>query len=181
MKKTCLILVVFAFLVSCASTAQSPEPSLKAGANAPDFSLVDVSGNPVKLSEFKEKKNIVLIFYTDFREGGNTNWPTCSVQLGELQERLSEIEKLNAEVIAISSKGDQQDVEKIRRHLGLTFTLIPKPNRKVAEDFGVWNRYRNRAVATIVIDKKGRIRFIEVSNSDDRTSASKIIRELQGI
>jgi cytochrome oxidase Cu insertion factor (SCO1/SenC/PrrC family) len=73
MKKTCLILVVFAFLVSCASTAQSPEPSLKAGANAPDFSLVDVSGNPVKLSEFKEKKNIVLIFYTDFREGGNTN------------------------------------------------------------------------------------------------------------
>ena len=73
MKKTGLILVVFAFLVSCASTSQSPEPSLKAGDNAPDFSLVDVSGNPVKLSEFKEKKNIVLIFYTDFREGGNTN------------------------------------------------------------------------------------------------------------
>jgi len=103
------------------------------------------------------------------------------VQLGELQERISEIEKLNAEVIAISSKGDQQDVEKIKRILGLTFTLIPKPSQKVAEDFGVWNRYRNRAVATIVIDKKGRIRFREVSNSDDRTSASKIIRELQGI
>jgi len=103
------------------------------------------------------------------------------VQLGELQERISEIEKLNAEVIAISSKGDQQDVEKIKRILGLTFTLIPKPNQKVAEDFGVWNQYRNRAVATIVIDKKGRIRFREVSNSDDRTSASKIIRELQSI
>jgi peroxiredoxin len=103
------------------------------------------------------------------------------VQLGELQERISEIEKLNAEVIAISSMGDQQDVEQIKKALGLTFTLIPKPNRKVAEDFGVWNRYRNRAVATIVIDKKGRIRFLEASNSDDRTSASKIIRELQGI
>jgi len=103
------------------------------------------------------------------------------VQLGEVQERIAEIEKLNAEVIAVSSKGDQQDVEKMQRNLGLTFTLIPKPNRKVAEDFGVWNRYRNRAVATIVVDKKGRIRFIEVSNSDDRTSASKIISELQGI
>ena len=103
------------------------------------------------------------------------------MQLGEVQERLSDIEKLNAEVIAISSKGDQQDVIKMKRHLGLTFTLIPKPNRKVAEDFGVWNQYRNRAVATIVIDKKGRIRFIEVSNSDDRTSASKIIKELQRI
>jgi peroxiredoxin len=103
------------------------------------------------------------------------------VQLGELQERISEIETLNAEVIAISSKGDQQDVERIKSHLGLTFTLIPKPNRKVAEEFGVWNRNRNRAVATIVIDKNGSIRYKEVSNSDDRTSASKIIRELQAI
>jgi peroxiredoxin len=103
------------------------------------------------------------------------------VQLGELQEQISEIEKLNAEVIAIASKGDQQDVERSKRLLGLTFTLIPKPNKKVAEDFGVWNQSRNRAVATIVIDKNGRIRFKEVSNSDDRTSASKIIRELQSI
>jgi hypothetical protein len=25
------------------------------------------------LSDFKEKKHIVLIFYTDYREGGNSN------------------------------------------------------------------------------------------------------------
>ena len=73
MKKTGLILMVFAFLVSCASTAQSPELSPKVGEDAPDFSLVDLSGNPVRLSDFKEKKNLVLIFYTDYREGGNTN------------------------------------------------------------------------------------------------------------
>jgi len=103
------------------------------------------------------------------------------VQLGELQEQISEIKKLNTEVIAIASKGDQQDVEKSKRVLKLTYTLIPKPNRKVAEDFGVWNKYRNRAVATVILDENGRIRFIEVSNSDYRTSASKIIKELQGI
>ena len=73
MKKTGLILVVFAFLVSCASTAQSPEPSPKIGENAPDFSLKDVSGRVVSLSDFKEKKNVVLIFYTNHREGGNSN------------------------------------------------------------------------------------------------------------
>jgi len=73
MKKVGLILVVFAFLISCASTGQSPELSPKVGENAPDFSLVDVSGNQVRLSDFKEKKNIVLIFYTDYREGGNSN------------------------------------------------------------------------------------------------------------
>ncbi len=103
------------------------------------------------------------------------------MQLGELQEQISEIKKLNTEVIAIASKGDQQDVEKSKRVLKLTYTLIPKPNRKVAEDFGVWNKYRNRAVATVILDENGRIRFTEVSNSDYRTSASKIIRELQAI
>ena len=73
MKKIGLIMAIFAFLVSCASTAQSPELSRKVGEIAPDFSLVDVSGNQVKLSDFNEKKNIVLIFYTNYREGGNTN------------------------------------------------------------------------------------------------------------
>jgi cytochrome oxidase Cu insertion factor (SCO1/SenC/PrrC family) len=73
MKQTGMILAVFALLISCASTAQSPELSPKVGEDAPDFSLVDISGNPVRLSDFREKKNLVLIFYTDYREGGNTN------------------------------------------------------------------------------------------------------------
>jgi hypothetical protein len=71
MKKIGLILVVIAFLVSCASTAQSPEPSLKEGDTAPDFTLIDVSGNEVRLSDFRGNKKVVLIFYTNHREGGD--------------------------------------------------------------------------------------------------------------
>lgn len=71
MKKIGLIVLVFAFLVSCASTTQSPEPSLKVGDTAPDFSLIDVSGNEVRLSDFRGKKKVVLIFYTNHKEGGN--------------------------------------------------------------------------------------------------------------
>ena len=61
MKKIGLILVVFAFWVGCASTGRSPGE----GDPAPYFSVVDVSGNEVRLTDFKEKKNIVLIFYDD--------------------------------------------------------------------------------------------------------------------
>ena len=67
MKKIGLILVVFAFLVYCASDGQSQEVSAKVGDNAPDFSLVDVFGNEVRLSDFKGKKNVVLVFYSDGR------------------------------------------------------------------------------------------------------------------
>ena len=177
MKKIGLIFVVSALLVGYAYTGQSPE----VGDKAPDFNLLDVSGNEVRLSDFEGKKNVVLIFYSSYKDGSNPQWPTCTMQLSEVQKRISEINNLNAEVIAISTKGDQQDVENSKSLLGLTFTLIPKPNRKVAEDFGVWPKYMDRAVATIIIDKKGIIRFKEVSKSTHRTSAPKIINELQGI
>jgi peroxiredoxin len=65
MKKIGLILGVFAFLVYCASDGQSQEVSPKVGDNAPDCSLVDASGNEIRLGDFKGKKNVVLVFYAD--------------------------------------------------------------------------------------------------------------------
>jgi peroxiredoxin len=61
MKKIGLILVVFAFLINGASAGQSPE----IGEGAPDFTLVGVSGDELRLSDYKGKKNVVLIFYAE--------------------------------------------------------------------------------------------------------------------
>ena len=63
MKKIGFILVVFAFLAYCPSAGQSQE----VGDNAPDFSLVDASGKEIKSSDFKGKKNVVLIFYSEHK------------------------------------------------------------------------------------------------------------------
>ena len=65
MKKIGLILVVFAFLVYWASAGKSQEVSPEVGDQAPDFSLVDVSGNEIRLGDFKGKKNVVLVFYSE--------------------------------------------------------------------------------------------------------------------
>ena len=61
MKKIVFILIGFLLLTGCASTGSSPT----VGDQAPDFSLVDVSGNEVRLGDFKGKKNVALIFYAD--------------------------------------------------------------------------------------------------------------------
>ena len=63
MKTITLVFCVIALLAGCASTEQSPAPSPEAPDYAPDFSLVDVSGNEVRLSDFKGQKNVVLVIY----------------------------------------------------------------------------------------------------------------------
>ena len=63
MKKIALIMVVFASLVFCPSDGQS----LEVGDNAPDFSLVDVSGKEITLGDFKGNKNVVLVFYSEHK------------------------------------------------------------------------------------------------------------------
>ena len=63
MKKIILILLVFSLLLYCAYAGQFQGVSPKIGDPAPDFSLVAVSGRRIRLSDFKGKKNVVLVFY----------------------------------------------------------------------------------------------------------------------
>jgi cytochrome oxidase Cu insertion factor (SCO1/SenC/PrrC family) len=56
-----------------AALAQQPAPPkthLKVGDPAPDFTLIDTNRQPVKLSDFKGKKNVVLAFYVLAFTGG---------------------------------------------------------------------------------------------------------------
>ena len=100
----------------------------------------------------------------------------CIQQLGGLQEKISEFEKLNAEVIAIAKMGDQFDVETTKSAYKISYTLIPKPNRAIVEDFGV----SGNKFGVIIIDKKGRIRYKDISIYMQH-SVTIILRELQGI
>ena len=162
MKKTALIFVAFALLFSCASTIKSP----KEGKTAPDFNVTDVSGDEVRMSDYKGKKNLVLVFYSD------STWPYSRTQLGGLQRKISEINELDTEVIAFATEGNQNDVEITKNDLNITFTLIPTPNRQVANDFGV-NTYD-----TIIIDKNGIIRS---QVGQVFPTASSTIKKLQAL
>jgi cytochrome oxidase Cu insertion factor (SCO1/SenC/PrrC family) len=68
MINTTLVLTTLASFLSGAFLAfaqqVTPPPThLKVGDPAPDFTLVDQNNQPVKLSDFKGKKNVVLAFY----------------------------------------------------------------------------------------------------------------------
>jgi peroxiredoxin len=96
-------------------------------------------------------------------------------QLVELQERISEINKLDGEVIAFSTRDNKHFVKSTKSVNRLTYTLIPAPNSSVTEKFGV----KSGGEGVIVIDKKGRIRYKNANLS--HASSSLLIRELQGL
>lgn len=77
MRKTLLssILVSAVLLTSAAFAAgqdqsSPPDPTIKVGDNAPDFTMPDQNGKQVKLSDFRGKKNVVLAFYVFAFTGG---------------------------------------------------------------------------------------------------------------
>ena len=71
MKKILLPALLLALAsVALAQQPAAPKTSLKVGDAAPDFTLIDTNRKPVKLSDFKGKKNVVLAFYVLAFTGG---------------------------------------------------------------------------------------------------------------
>ncbi|MSO20135.1 MAG: redoxin domain-containing protein [Acidobacteria bacterium] len=66
--------LALALLLPMAAQAQEPPAEImskfKVGDVAPDFTLPDQAGKPVKLSDFRGKKNVVLAFYVLAFTGG---------------------------------------------------------------------------------------------------------------
>ena len=52
------------------ATPPAPITSVKLGDLAPDFTLPDQSGKPVRLADFRGQKNVVLAFYVLAFTGG---------------------------------------------------------------------------------------------------------------
>ena len=69
MKKLLLCLMAPAFLGITGAQAP-PKTHLKVGDIAPDFTLKDQNWKPVKLSDYRGKKNVILAFYVLAFTGG---------------------------------------------------------------------------------------------------------------
>jgi len=65
-----LLLAAAAISATAADQPATPDPKIKVGDTAPDFTLRDQTGKEVKLSDFHGKKNVVLAFYVFAFTGG---------------------------------------------------------------------------------------------------------------
>ncbi len=126
------------------------------GKKAPDFSLPDDQGRPVKLSSFRGKK-VILYFYP------KDDTPGCTTQACGFRDRYEEIQEKNAVVIGISKYSGESHV-KFKSKYNLPFILLSDPDHKVIEKYGAWGDkvfMGKKSVGILrshfVIDEQGKI------------------------
>lgn len=64
------LIALFSAIAFAQAAPAAPTTKLKVGDMAPDFTLTDTNGSPVKLSDFRGKKSVVLAFYVLAFTGG---------------------------------------------------------------------------------------------------------------
>jgi len=134
--------------------------SVDVGAKAPDFTLHNQNREDVTLSEELKKGPVVLAFFPAAFSG------TCQQEMCTLRDSASALNKVNAQVLGISTDtffalkawGDQHK---------LGFPLLSDYNKDVIPKYGVLNPdmigMKNIAKrAVFVIDRSGVVRHREV-------------------
>jgi peroxiredoxin len=131
-----------------------PEP----GATAPDFTLKDQNNQEVRLSDFRGRKAVLLVFYPLAFSG------TCQGELNEVASHLDDYQNDDVQILTVSVDSTWSHRVWADRD-GFTFPLLADfwPHGEVARAYGVLNDvagFANRG--TFVIDDTGVIRFAEM-------------------
>jgi peroxiredoxin len=129
------------------------------GSVAPDFELTNQHGQKVSLASFRDKKNVVVLFYPFAFSG------ICTGELCALRDDLAPFQNDQVELLAIScdpmsSLKAFADAEKYEFSLLADFW----PHGEVAKKYGVFQDERGFSTrGTFVIDKSGVIRWSVVN------------------
>ena len=130
---------------------------LDAGAQAPDFTLKDQNGRPVTLSDYRDRKNVLLVFFPLAFTG------ICQGELDEIRDHLSRYQNDDTETLTVSV-GPPPTHKIWATESGFLFPVLSDfwTHGAVAQSYGVFNSdagIANRG--TFVIDRSGVIRFAE--------------------
>ncbi len=136
---------------------------LNVGDKAPDFTLLDTDLNQKSLRDFlAEGKPVVLLFFP----GAFTS--VCTKELCTFRDRMAELEKANATVVAISVDSPFS-LKEFKSKYNLNFTLLSDFNKEVIKMYDVvlpdllgLKELAKRAV--FILDKDGVIRYKWVSD-----------------
>ena len=150
---------------------------IEVGVEAPDFSLRDQNNQEVRLSNFRGRRNVLLVFYPLAFTG------TCQGELCSVRDNIGDFVSDTVQVLTLSV--DSPYSHKVwAEQQGYDFPLLADfwPHGAVAQAYGVFNHergYANRG--TFIIDRSGVVRYAEENGpgqARDQNAWRKALAEL---
>ncbi len=133
--------------------------ALRIGDKIPEVLGTDQNGNEIKDSNLAGRK-LALYFYP------KDNTPGCTAQACSLRDGYADLKKAGYEIVGISIDSEASHQKFIEKY-SLPFPLIADTDKKLVEEFGVWQEKKNYGKTymgtvrtTFLIDEDGIIRHI---------------------
>ena len=152
--------------------------AIAVGATAPEFTLKDQSQKEVKLSDFKGKKNVVLVFYP-------LDWsPVCTNEHKCFVDDMRKFEQLDAQVLGLSVDSAWSH-KAYAEKMGIQYPLLAdfQPRGAVADKFGMFladKGITGRAIA--IINKDGKVAWFkqyDIPTVPDLSEVSKALAQVK--
>ena len=150
---------------------------LEVGTKAPEFTLPDKDGNPVRLADYLGKK-VVLYFYP------KDNTPGCTKQACAFAASYEGFKAKNVAVIGVS-KDSVASHQKFAAKYDLPFLLLSDPELQAIQAYGVWQEKKlygkvsmGVVRSTYLIDEQGVIARVMPKVKPD-TNAADILAALE--
>lgn len=148
---------------------------LKVGMEAPDFTLLSVSGESITLSRYRNNRNVVISFVP-------AAWtPVCSDQWPGYNIAKSYFDKHHAVLLGITVDNVPTLFAWTQEMGNLWFPVLSDfyPHGAVSEKYGVLRSNGVSERALFIIDKKGIIRYIDVHDINTRPPFETLVKELE--
>jgi peroxiredoxin len=168
-------------LVSYAVDGNTSPPAV--GDKADDFTLSDLKGNKVSLSDLSERGPVALVVLRGYVGG---TCPFCTRQFSELIGAAKKFDKAGATVVVIHP-GTVLDLETHAKQfigaqrLPKSFRFLLDPDLQFANAYHVRSQAPGDTAypASFVIDRNAVVRFAHVGRSpSDRASAATLLASL---
>jgi len=151
--------------------------TVEVGKEAPDFELPDSENGKTKLSDYRGKKNVLLVFYPLAFS------PICTSEFCALRDINADIQSDETEVLGVSVDSRWtlkawKDAERFTNKFVADFW----PHGEVGRAYGVFDEKRGTTLrGTFLIDKQGILRWMEVNpaiEARDQAGWRKAISDL---
>ena len=131
--------------------------SVQIGDQAPDFELKDQTNQPVRLSDYRGKKHVVVVFYPLSFTG------VCEGEMCQIRDSIDAFRNDEVETLAISVDAPPTHARWAHEQ-GFEFPLLSDfwPHGEVARTYGVFDDAIGLALrGTFIVDKDGKVVYTD--------------------